>query len=253
MSFSLAITHNCCIGALYGYSAGAPENSIFARLLLLLDVARLTTQCEREYGVVSVDQQNQRVALEFLVHLVGTGAVTLTEMGGADLHHRMHRHMQALGRRLRAVGYRFEALGGDVAYLRAVWTEDNIFAGAQRHALFHWQAPAEVHGCPLAQTAIANGMSIFQYIASLQAAHGVDDQDLHSAAFLRQLWTDIVRVYAPLVGVAVDNMAGEWPRTMTDLLLQYFELAKRPGVVAALTEAVIKDVVLSAAAGKVNR
>ena len=233
MPFTLAIAHECRSGALYGFARGAPEHSVLEQLLFLLDVARLTTQCELENGVVSVDQQTHRLALEFLVHLVGTGAVPMAE--GAELWHRMHLHMQVLARRLRAIGYLFQSLGGDVAYLRAVWTEENAYNGGDAHPLFQGHAAARPDDKEFTLHNIANGMSIFHYIEALQETEGVGDNDFHSLAFLHQFWTYIATVYAPLVGSTVDELVGECPNTMDDLLLQYFELAKRPGIVEALT------------------
>lgn len=239
MPFTFTIAHECCTGALYGFPAGAPEHSVFAQLLFLLDVARLTTQCELENGVVSIDQQTQRLALEFLVHSVGTGVVPMSE--GAELRHRMHLHMQMLARRLRAIGQRFQSLGGDVAYLRAVWTEENMYNGDDAHPLFQGQVATRPVDKEFTLANVANGMSIFHYIEGLQTTKDARESDLHSASFLHRLWTDIVIVYGPLVGSVVDDLMRECPDTMDDFLLQYFELAKRPGVVAALTDAVGKS------------
>lgn len=240
MPFTLAIAHTCRIGALYGFSPSAPENTIFAGLLLLLDVARLTMQRELANGVISTDQQTQRLSLEFLIHLVGTGLVPIHD-NAQELHNRTHLHMQILARRLRYVGHRFQSFGGDMAYLREVWTEDNIYTGHVAHPLFVDEEAVRPHDRELTPQNIANGMSIFHYIEALMTKEnfGVEDDD--SFLFLSALWTDIAIAYAPLVGVDVDELVDECPDSMEDLLRQYFELAKRPCAVAALTEVALNE------------
>ncbi|KAL1893916.1 hypothetical protein Sste5346_006055 [Sporothrix stenoceras] len=197
MPFTLAIAQTCRIGALYGYSPSAPENNVFCDLLFLLDLVRLTIQCELANGIVYPDQQKQRLSLEFLIHLVGTGVVPIHDGAHEELNYRIDKHIRLLSQRLRAVGHRVQYFGDDLAYLRAVWTEETNFTEGKVHCLF-----------------------------SNEVAVRPDDKNFTPH--------NIARAYAPLVGVDVDELVDECPDSMENLLLQYFELAKRSGVVAAL-------------------
>ncbi|KAL1908751.1 hypothetical protein Sste5344_005578 [Sporothrix stenoceras] len=234
MPFTLAIAQTCRIGALYGYSPSAPENNVFCDLLFLLDLVRLTIQCELANGIVYPDQQKQRLSLEFLIHLVGTGVVPIHDGAHEELNYRIDKHIRLLSQRLRAVGHRVQYFGDDLAYLRAVWTEETNFTEGKVHCLFSNEVAVRPDDKNFTPHNIARGMSIFHYIEALmmREKYGVDDVD--SFLFLSALWTDISIAYAPLVGVDVDELVDECPDSMENLLLQYFELAKRSGVVAAL-------------------
>ncbi|CAK7200107.1 hypothetical protein SEUCBS139899_002796 [Sporothrix eucalyptigena] len=233
-TYTITVPEACSFGtALYSLPPKAAQHRIFAYLLFLLEIARATTQCECEHGVVSMAQQDQRLTLELLVHLVGTGIVD----GSENLLHRMWLHMDRLHTRLRSVNHQFQSLGGDVAYIRSQWRVDNMWGKGRDNRFFKAATPEKKALLPFTLLNVARGLSIFHHVEGIKA----QCPDLDDDQLLLLLWADICEVYAPLVGVTARKMMTDRPEDMEDLLLRYFELAKRPAVVAGLTAALRKD------------
>lgn len=225
----LNIAQERVLGRFYGFAAHTAAGRVLSQLMVLLDIARATTLLELEHGWVSADQATQRLTLEFLVHLAGTG-----DLGPEALLHRIHRQVTTLRQRWQAMGQRFQSLGGEVAYLRPAWTAETVFSGGSEHPLFQGAAPpGPPPYVPLTLASMARGMSLFHYMEGLCAS----EPGLPAWVLVRRVWRDVAAVHAPLAGVAVGELQADYPVDMQDLLVRYFALATQPRVVAALVDA----------------